>query len=97
MLIVSSIVMSLDDLLSLDGNGGDDESFPGGVTERRDLRELFDGVRYGVSCGVGREAAADGRLYSSSVSHTAILVFFRWQLLLLAVATTFQGVLLLFF
>lgn len=79
MLIVSSVVTSFEDLLSL---GGGDDPFPGGVADLRDLleprersRDLFEpreGVRYGVSCGVGREAAAVGPPYSSSVSHTAM-------------------------
>lgn len=72
MLIVSSVVISFDDLLSL---GGGDDPFAGGVADLRDLLEARDGVRYGVSCGVGREAAAEvgGPPSSSSVSHTAML------------------------
>jgi hypothetical protein len=77
MLMVSSVEISLDDLLSmrsLDGIGGGDDPCPGGVADLRDLLELRrEGVRYGVSCGVGREAAAVGPLYSSSVSHMAML------------------------
>lgn len=72
MLTVSSVVISLDDLLSL---GGGDDPFPGGVADLRDLRDLLDpleGVRYGISCGVGSEAAVGGPPSSSSVSHTAI-------------------------
>lgn len=78
MLIVSSVVTSLDDLLSL----GAGDPFPGGVADLRDLleprersRDLFEpreGVRYGGSCGAGREAAAVGPLDSSSVSHTVM-------------------------
>ena len=81
MLMVSSVVISFDDRLeclsprSL-GNGGGDVPFPGGVTDRRDLldaRELREGVRYGVSCGVGSDVAAGPLRYSSSVSQTAML------------------------
>lgn len=75
MLMVSSVVMSLEDLFepfSL-GIGGGELPFPGGVTERRDLLEVRDGVRYGVSCGVGSEVAAGPLRYSSSVSQAPIL------------------------
>lgn len=44
----------------------------GGVADRRDFLELRDGVRYGVSAGVGRDTTA-GVLHSSSVSHTAMV------------------------
>lgn len=68
MLIVSSVVTSLDDLLSL----GAGDPFPGGVADLRDLLEPREGVRYGGSCGAGREAAAVGPLDSSSVSHAVM-------------------------
>ena len=70
MLIDSSVVISFDNLLSL---GGGDGPFAGGVADLRDLLEPRDGVRKGVSCGVGREAAAGVPPSSSSVSHTAML------------------------
>lgn len=81
-LIVSSLLTSLEDLLeprSLPppGSGGGDLLLPdpGGVAERLDFRELLetflDGVRYGVSAGVGSDAAGPGD--SSSVSHIAIV------------------------
>jgi hypothetical protein len=47
MLMVSSGGIFRDDLLepiSL-GNGGGEASFPGGVTERRDLFDVLEGVR----------------------------------------------------
>lgn len=44
----------------------------GGVADRRDFLELRDGVRYGVSAGVGSDTTA-GVLHSSSVSHTAMV------------------------
>jgi hypothetical protein len=76
-LIVSSVVISREDLLS-PGIGGGEEllpAFPGGVTERLDFRELretfLDGVRYGVSAGVGSDPT--GPVDSSSVSHTAMM------------------------
>lgn len=52
--------------------GGEELLVPGGVADRRDRFEPFEGVLYGVSCGVGKVAAA-GPLDSSSVSQTAIL------------------------
>lgn len=63
------------------GIGGGDELFPGGVTDRlvdrRDFLELLealDGVRYGVSVGVGSDTiAVAGELLSTSVSHTAMV------------------------
>jgi hypothetical protein len=86
MLILSSLLTSLEDLLELrsvlsPGRGGGElllPFFPGGVTDLRDLRELRDtlreSARYGVSAGVG---SATGPVDSSSVSHTAILKTFR--------------------
>jgi len=80
--MLSSLLTSREDRLEplslrLPGSGGGDELlpfFPGGVTERLDLRELRefrDGVRYGVSAGVGNDPT--GPVDSSSVSHTAIM------------------------
>ncbi|KAL1848733.1 hypothetical protein VTK73DRAFT_10065 [Phialemonium thermophilum] len=75
MLMFSSWLASLEDRLdplSL-GMGGGDELGAGGVTDRRDdLREVRDGVLYGVSAGVG-SATTDGETDSSSVSQTFIL------------------------
>ena len=84
MLMLSSLLTSREDRLEplslrLLGSGGGDElvplfRFPGGVTERldlRELRELREGVRYGVSAGVGSDPT--GPVDSSSVSHTAIM------------------------
>jgi hypothetical protein len=72
--MLSSVLTSLDDLFdpfrSL-GIGAGDELF-GGVAERRDFLELRDGVRYGVSAGVGSDTTA-GVLHSSSVSHAAMM------------------------
>lgn len=84
MLMVSSVARSLDErfellsvlsVLSVFGSGGGEVLGRGGVTDRRDLLEFRDGVRYGVSVGVGKAAAAAmrGPSISSSVSHTAIL------------------------
>ncbi len=74
MLTLSSVLTSRDDLfepfLSL-GSGGGDELL-GGVADRRDFLELRDGVRYGVSAGVGSDTTA-GVLHSSSVSHTVMV------------------------
>jgi hypothetical protein len=74
MLTLSSVLTSRDDLLepflSL-GSGGGDELL-GGVADRRDFLEFRDGVRYGVSAGVGSDTTA-GVLDSSSVSHTAMV------------------------
>ena len=81
--MVSSIVMSLEDLfpcLSLPrslGRGGGEVLLPGGVTDRRDLLEVLDGVLYGVSTGVGNETAAGLPRYSSSVSHAGIVTVRR--------------------
>ena len=67
--------MSLEDRFALlpeispGGSGGGDEEIAGGVAERRDLLELREGVLYGVSDGVGSEAAAAVLHSSSSVSH----------------------------
>ena len=76
MLIVSSIDMSREDLLEplSVGMGGGELPFLGGVTERRDLLEAIEGVRYGVSCGVGSDVAAGPLRYSSSVSQAPILM-----------------------
>ena len=61
--------------------GGGEEllpAFPGGVTDRRDRREVRDGVLYGVSAGVGRAGKAGigtmtGPVDSSSVSQGFIV------------------------
>lgn len=72
--MLSSVLTSLEDLfdpfLSLCRGGG--EELLGGVADRRDFLELRDGVRYGVSAGVGSDIMA-GVLHSSSVSHTAMM------------------------
>jgi hypothetical protein len=71
---LSSFVTSreLRRLLSPGGNGGGDDDGPGEVDFwREDRLEPREGVRYGVSVGVGREAAA-AAAYSSSVSHSFI-------------------------
>ena len=68
---LSSLVTSFDPrrFFSPDGSGGGDEDGPGETDFwRDDRREPRDGVLYGVSVGVGREAAA-AAAYSSSVSH----------------------------
>ena len=83
MLIVSSFDMSFEERLSLrsplsPGSGtGEEDANPGGVIDSRDLFEVLDGVLYGVSDGVGKDAAA-AALNSSSVSQTAM---FAMQLL----------------
>lgn len=77
--MVSSRITSLDVRLDCfsdlsDGNGGGgDEFIPSGVTDLRDRRELLDGVLYGVSVGVGSDAAvALLNTSSGSVSHPAM-------------------------
>lgn len=88
MLIVSSVAKSLEDrfellsvlsVLSVFGIGGGEMPFRGGVTERRDLLEVRDGVRYGVSVGVGKAAAAaiSCPSISSSVSQAPMLGIFE--------------------
>lgn len=65
---LSSIVTSFDPR-----RGGEDEG-PGEFDLcREERRELRDGVLYGVSVGVGREAAA-AAAYSSSVSQAFIVL-----------------------
>lgn len=85
MLTFSSVLTSREDLfepfLSLGRGGG--EELLGGVFDRRDFLELRDGVRYGVSAGVGSDTTA-GVLSSSSVSQAAMvtvkgLVGDRWS------------------
>jgi hypothetical protein len=59
---------------SPEGRGGGDEDGPGDTDFwREDRLELREGVLYGVSVGVGREAAA-AAAYSSSVSHAPAIV-----------------------
>lgn len=41
--------------------------------DRRDILDAADGVRYGVSCGVGKDVAAGPLRYSSSLSQSAIV------------------------
>ena len=60
--------------MSPGGSGGGDDERAGGVAERRDLLEFREGVLYGVSDGVGSEAAAAVLHNSSSVSHWAAIV-----------------------
>lgn len=43
--------------------------------ERRDILDAPDGVRYGVSCGVGKDVAAGPLKYSSSLSQSAIVLY----------------------
>ena len=67
---LSSLVTSLDPRLP---GGRGDEDGPGDVDFcREDRLELLEGVLYGVSVGVGNEAAA-AAAYSSSVSQAVIL------------------------
>jgi len=76
---LSSFVTSLEFLrfFSPDGRGGGDEDGPGETDFWRDDRlEPREGVLYGVSVGVGREAAA-AAAYSSSVSHAPAIVKMR--------------------
>jgi hypothetical protein len=70
---LSSLLTSRDPRRPDGSGGGEDEGGPGDIDfcleDRLDVR---DGVLYGVSVGVGREAAA-AAAYSSSVSHSVIL------------------------
>lgn len=75
-LYLSSLATSLElrRFFSLDGSGGGDEDGPGDTDFwRDDRRDPRDGVLYGVSVGVGREAAA-AAAYSSSVSHAPVMM-----------------------
>lgn len=59
--------------LSPPGSGGGDEDGAGEIDFcREDRRDPREGVLYGVSVGVGREAAA-AAAYSSSVSQAFIM------------------------
>lgn len=49
--------------------GGDDEGGPGDFELRLERLEVLEGVRYGVSTGVGNTAEVAAE-YSSSVSHS---------------------------
>lgn len=58
------------------GSGGGEDDGPGEIDFcREERRDVLDGVRYGVSVGVGSEAAA-AAANSSSVSHSVML--YRW-------------------